>query len=118
MENNSIQWNLTFPEESDDNSIPWNDDGLEFPESTDDDSDPCNFGNLEFVNDNDNPNIQQQIESQIGVNRNMVEEPPLKQIRFQEPYGLSGALEENNDDIDMEANDDEASDANLHPGDL
>ena len=116
MENNSMQWNLNFPEESDDNSIPWNNDGLEFPRDTDDDSDPCNFGNLEFFNDNDDTNIQQQIESKTGANRSMVEEPPLKQIRFQEPYGLSGALEENHDDIDMEANDNEALDTDSHPG--
>ena len=89
-----MQWNLNFPEESDDNSIPWNNDGLEFPQDTDDDCDPSHFGNLEPFNDSDNTNIQQQIESQIGVNRNLVEEPPLKQIRFQEPYGPSGALEE------------------------
>ena len=49
MENNSMQWNLNFPEESDDNSIAWNNDGLEFPQDTDDDSNLNNYGNLEFL---------------------------------------------------------------------
>ena len=111
-----MQWNLEFPEENDDNSISWNSVCLDFPHDSDDDSNHLNFGNFKLLGDNYDTNIQPQIESQIGATRNRVEEPPLKQTRLQEPYGLSDASEENHADVDMLANDDESSDTDSHPG--
>ena len=103
-----MQWTLEFPEESDDNSIPWNIDGLEFPQDTDDDSIPWNFGTLEQIeNLSDN-----QVESQTGVTTNPVEEPPLKQIRLQDPEVFEG----NPDDVEMPPDDNEASDTDSHLG--
>ena len=112
-----MQWPLEFTENSDDDTIPWNIVSLEFPLDSDDDSIPWNFGNTELVNENDNTNIQQrsensidnEVDSQNGSTMNTVEEPPKKQARLQEPYGLSDG---NPDDIEMLEN----SETDSHPG--